>query len=174
LAFLKQLGRSDKLIRKHLEAPFKKNATYLSPKSQNELINIIGKQQILNKIIEEVNESVYFAVLADEVTSHNLEQMALCIGFVDAHQNIREEFLDFVYLERTSGREIVKAISDTHRILETEFPFQTFEDKVMMGQLLCQVIMLECRPFYMRKLHLPFRLTAVHIALMLSLCIHVQ
>ena len=41
--------------------------------------------------------------MADEVTSHNVEHLAICARFVDAKNNIREEFLTFVKLERTTG-----------------------------------------------------------------------
>ena len=41
------------------------NAKYLSPKIQNEIINICGSM-IIEKIVSEVHESVPFSILADE------------------------------------------------------------------------------------------------------------
>lgn len=55
------------------------NATYISPEIQNELINIIGAL-ITKNIVDEVNLSCGFSVLADETTdvSHK-EQLTLCV-----------------------------------------------------------------------------------------------
>ena len=48
-------------------------------------------------------DSKYYAILADESTSHNEEKLAIVIRFVDANKDIREEFLEFKDLERTTG-----------------------------------------------------------------------
>ena len=45
----------------------------LSLEIQNKLINIIGKDLILNDIISETKDSKLFSIMADEVTSHNIE-----------------------------------------------------------------------------------------------------
>ena len=49
-------------------------------------------------------------MLADEVSCHNVEQMPLCIPFVDKNCYIREEFLEFVPLKRVTGIYIGEAI----------------------------------------------------------------
>ena len=46
--------------------------------------------------------------LADEVTSHNTEHLALCTRFVDAKGDIREELMTFLSLERLTGRYIAE------------------------------------------------------------------
>ena len=84
LAFLAVQASSDDLVWLYLYAPKMKTATYVSPQSQNELIEVIGKRQILNEILDELREARFYAVPADEVTSHNQEQLALCVRFVDA------------------------------------------------------------------------------------------
>lgn len=109
LAFLMEVAKYDPLLEKHLQ-PLRRNVSYLSPRSQNELIEVIGNRQIRAHILNEVREAKFFAVMADEVTSHNREHMALCVRFVDAANNIREEFLEFISLQRTTGEEIAKAI----------------------------------------------------------------
>ena len=48
--------------------------------------------------------------MADDVTSHIAEQMALCVRFVDEHQNIREEFLQFSKPLRTTGYHLAEEI----------------------------------------------------------------
>lgn len=42
------------------------------------------------------------SILADEAMSHNEEKLAIVIRFVDANKDIREEFLEFKDLERTT------------------------------------------------------------------------
>ena len=49
-------------------------------------------------------------MLADEVTGHNREHLALCIRFVDDKKAVREEFLGFVELKRNTGEEIAATI----------------------------------------------------------------
>ena len=76
-----------------------KNARYTSAPIQNQLIECAGKV-ICNKLVEEINESGVFAILADESTDcSNEEQLALIIRFVDKNNEIREEFLKFIYMD---------------------------------------------------------------------------
>ena len=51
-------------------------------------------------------------VMADEVTSHNVEQLAICCRFVDEKSDIREEFMSFLKLDRITGESIAKGILD--------------------------------------------------------------
>ena len=110
LALLKLLATNDDILRKHLETPAMRNATYISPQSQNDLIEVIG-EQIFQGIVDDVNASPFYAILADEVTSHNVEYLALCVRFFDHKQNtIREEFLAFLPLVRITGEAISAVI----------------------------------------------------------------
>jgi len=79
--------------------------TLLHAKIQNDLIDVMAKQ-ILDSIIDEVNASPYHSILADEVTSHNIEHLSVCIRFLDQNKNIREELLAFLPLERITGEAI--------------------------------------------------------------------
>ncbi|XP_014674057.1 PREDICTED: 52 kDa repressor of the inhibitor of the protein kinase-like [Priapulus caudatus] len=96
------------ILRAHLDSPILKNATYVSTKIQNEVINIMDKDMILVQIVSEVNSAVYYSVLADETTSHNKEQLSLCIRFVDKCKDIKEEFVRFSGLHRTTGYHIAQ------------------------------------------------------------------
>ena len=82
----------------------------MSPQTQNELIEVMGKHMILKDLFNELKEATFFAILADEVTSHNVEHLSLCVHFVDKECNIREEFLTFVALQRITGEQIADAI----------------------------------------------------------------
>ena len=52
----------------------------------------------------------FYTVLADEVTSHNNEHLALCARFVDSHKDIWEGFLTLFPLERITGEKIADEI----------------------------------------------------------------
>ena len=110
LALLKLLANTDDTLRNHLESPAMRCVTHMSPQTQNELIEVMGKHIILRQIVNEVKRAKYFAILADEVTAHNVEHLALCVRFVDDKGNIREEFLAFIALERITGRQIAASI----------------------------------------------------------------
>ena len=110
LALLKVFANDDPILHQHLNQPRMRNATYLSPQSQNEVISIIGCDIIQASLVDEVKKSKFYSILADEVSSHNTEHLALCIRFVDVHCQIREEFVGFVKLERVRASDIASAI----------------------------------------------------------------
>ena len=97
-SFLAILTNHYPVLKAHLDNPRLKNATYISPDIQNQIIDVIGKMIIQNSI------------LVDEVTSHNQELMPLVIRFVDRNCNIREEFVKFSSLTRLTGKAIVSVV----------------------------------------------------------------
>ena len=110
LAILKLLAETNEPLRKHIENPSRKNATYLSPLIQNEITNIIGKDLLQANLVKEINRARFFSVLADEVESHHVEQLPLCTRFVDDNDNTREEFLEFGQCKRIDGKSIAEEI----------------------------------------------------------------
>lgn len=83
------------------------------PKSQNDIIGVIGYNVIRANIVEEIQKAGFFSVLADEVSSHNVEHMPICLRFVDERCDIREDFVAFVRLDRVRATDITKAIVAT-------------------------------------------------------------
>ena len=90
LALLKGYAEAD-VLHAHLYKPKARNTTYLSPTFQNEIINLIGHDIVQANLIAEVKKASFFAVLADEVSSHNVEYLPLCLCFVDEKYDIHEE-----------------------------------------------------------------------------------
>ena len=82
----------------------------MSPQTQNELIEVMGKHIVLHTIVDELKAAKWYAILADEVTSHNTEHLAICARLVDQNNDIREEFLAFIDIDRITGAEIADAI----------------------------------------------------------------
>ena len=68
----------DPILRDHL-LHCKKNASYLSPSIQNELIRLAG-EEVRSQILAPVQSARWFSVMADECSDvSTIEQMALCI-----------------------------------------------------------------------------------------------
>lgn len=91
-----RISSGDTLLKEHLTtAP--KNATYISPDIQNQVIQVLG-DHILHKILINVKEAKYFSVIADEVTdSSNKEQLAVVLRYVNPTDNcIREDLVSFL------------------------------------------------------------------------------
>jgi hypothetical protein len=66
-----------------------------SPDIQNEIIDIAG-EEVLEVILSKARSAKWFSIMADECTDvANLEQMAVCIRFVDAN-NIVTHYYDYV------------------------------------------------------------------------------
>lgn len=88
LAILKVFAENDEVLRQHLSNPRAKNATYISPPSQNEILNVIGYDIKLAGIVAKIKHAKFFSMLADEVSSHNTEHLPICIQYVDDDNNI--------------------------------------------------------------------------------------
>ena len=85
LAALEMIANHDDTLKQHLDniQLSSTNVTYMSPLIQNEIIEIIGQDIILKNLLEEIKAANLYSIIADEVTSHNEEQLALCARFND-------------------------------------------------------------------------------------------
>lgn len=120
LALLRLIASHDSQLEQHLQMPKFRNATYVSPEIQNEMIDIIGHKIIQARIVQEVKDAQIFTITVDEVTSHNTEMMPVCVRFVDKDMNIREELLDIVSLPRITGVHIANKTKEVLSKLEIE------------------------------------------------------
>ena len=100
----------DSVLKSHLETPAIRCVTHLSPPTQNELIEVMGKHIILKGILDDLNAATYYCILADEVTSDNEEHLAICAQFVDDKKDVTEELLTFIKLEKITGEKIAENI----------------------------------------------------------------
>lgn len=85
---------NDEVLRRHIDGcPL--HASYISPKSQNELIDAIG-QVMQQEVVLEWKQSQYFSLIADETTDFSKrEQLSVCLRYVLPNNSIRERFLSF-------------------------------------------------------------------------------
>ena len=110
LAILRVLGNHDDQLREHLESPALKNATMLSAKIQNELLEIMAQHYMVANLVEEIKRARFFCIMADEVTSANNEILSICVRFFNEDDNIREEFLCFTRVPRITGEILANEI----------------------------------------------------------------
>ena len=93
-------------------------------------------EQIFQGIVDDVNASSFYFILTDEVTSHNVEHLAICIRFLNCKQkDTKEEFLTFVPLEWITGEAISQAILQFYR--KAKFQHLTCVVKDMMVLAIC-------------------------------------
>lgn len=100
----------DTVLKHHLQTAAK-NATYISPQVQNEIIDACGRI-ITKEIVTAINASKAFSVLADETTDvANIEQFSLCFRYYDAKvQRVREDFLCFVPVIDVTGKSLAETL----------------------------------------------------------------
>lgn len=94
-----------------------KNATYISPDIQNEVISVITTH-IQSQICNKINKAKYFTILADKTTDiSQIEQFSLCIRYLEEFSEnndmIREDFLQFVPVQSTVGSELTNILIGT-------------------------------------------------------------
>ena len=65
-------------LKNHLDNSIRPDVTHLSPQSQNEQINVIEKHCIIQVIINEIKESGFHSIFADEITSKKEEILSIC------------------------------------------------------------------------------------------------
>ena len=103
IEFLREIANYSPELAEHMGKPTSRNATYLSPQSQNELIGVIGINSIQNDLIDEIKKSACSSITADEVTASNEEIVSLCFRYAASKDDIREVFIQFLAVERITG-----------------------------------------------------------------------
>ena len=126
------IRRGDKALHSHYENS-KKNASYLSKTSQNDLIKACSNI-IVDDITSRVKKAQYFSVLADEAMDMSgKEQISLTLRFVEDGGVISEEFLGFVHLVNgLCGKDIAEAI--TTKIFELSLDIKNCRGQGYDGQ----------------------------------------
>ena len=96
----------------------RRNAMYLSPDIQNEIIQICSNI-VTEEIVSKINNASCFSLLADETMDiSSTEQLSICVRYVDLliHNGdsqtlvIREDFLGFIPIHDQSAENLTKVI----------------------------------------------------------------
>ena len=84
LAIAREIVNYYPLPHEHSCSPLPKEAFYMNPTSQNKLNEIIGKHNVIKiRFIEEIKDTQYNSVSADEVTSSNDQILSVCMRHVN-------------------------------------------------------------------------------------------
>lgn len=117
-----RLKCGDKDLSEHMEN-MALNASYMSPKIQNEIIAICGNL-LQKKIVNEIKDAQYFSILVDETMDiSKLEQLSICVRYALEENNIyslKEDFLCFIDVEKTTGEALAGEILSALRALNID------------------------------------------------------
>ena len=84
------------------------NAKYTSPSIQNEIISLCESEKILESIPK------YWSLMADETQDISTsEQVSFCVHYVNAGNEICEEFSGFIKISKRDAETIAEAIVST-------------------------------------------------------------
>ena len=115
---------------------------------------------MLFEIVQEIKTAKFYSILADEVTSHNTEHLALCTCFVDAKGDTREEFMTFLS-QCLTGRYIAEKIIKF--LKDNDLPVENTMARAMMVSAICPLSVWVFKHKYKKCLHLQHISTAVPI-----------
>ncbi len=110
------------------------NSTYLSPVSQNEMIDCCSKE-VTSTIIKEMQESKMFAIMADEARDGHTEQLAICVRYV-TEGTIKERFLSLTELRSFDAKSITEALErklQEEGIAQLKCVAQTYDGAAVMS-----------------------------------------
>ncbi|XP_060854889.1 52 kDa repressor of the inhibitor of the protein kinase-like [Metopolophium dirhodum] len=110
-AILKYRAIGDEHLKNMLEGCGKRNK-YTSPIIQNQIIEACNKI-ILKQIVDKVNSSKCFSILADETTDvATKEQLSISVRYVDNDDILHEDFLQFFEINSLIGSSLASSILD--------------------------------------------------------------
>lgn len=126
------MARHNNLLKKWLDdvclRPY--HVTYLSSKSQNEFIDLLGKQ-IKLKIVNEINNCSFFTIMADHTPdASNKDILSIVIRTVDASGVPQERLLGVVEAVDKTGAGTAQQILDTlysYHIDVSKLAFQSYD-----------------------------------------------
>ena len=109
LELMKLLAKYDSLLVQHLLTS-DRDATYLSPDIQNELIQSLSAQ-VLSNIVSEINEARYFAVIVDStIDISRIDQFSLSLRYVTANCDAVERFIQFSELPGAKAEDFFNSL----------------------------------------------------------------
>lgn len=102
LELLEVLAQYADDLKAHLERWPK--ISYMSPRSQNELITVIAHEIIRAPIIAQIRRARFFSILCDEASSGHTEYLSIVIRYVDEGNCVNEQFVKFHPVGKCTGQ----------------------------------------------------------------------
>ena len=130
IQLLKLEGEVNSQIEKGMK---KKSGKYTHPEVQNECLQLMSLT-ILGEISKNIQNSVYYTIMADEVTdSSNKEQFVVCLCWVDHDLVSHEELVGLYAVDNNITSEtLVNSLKDV--LLRMGCQFKTAKDSVMTAR----------------------------------------
>ena len=124
--FVEWSSRFDSDLADHLKY-HSKAGKYLCPQIQNEII-AISERKVRESIVNSISK--YWSLMADETEDcATQEQLSICFRFVK-HNEVCEEFLGFVELEKLDPQTIADTLTST--LSDWGLDMQIWSGRVMM------------------------------------------
>ena len=114
--------------------------SYMSGRMQNEFIAVLEKHIILPEIVEEIKNVPFYIILADEVTSHNVEHLAVCAKFVNENRRYARNSLHSSLLTVSLESRLPESSLSSWR--RTKFLLPTCMVKAFTWPATCHLIVL--------------------------------
>ena len=130
IQLLKLEGEVNSQIEKGMK---KKSGKYTHPYTKmNECLQLMCLT-ILGEISKNIQNSVYYTIMADEVTdSSNKEQFVVCLCWVDHDLVSHEELVGLYAVDNITSETLVNSLKDV--LLRMGCQFKTAEDSVMTAR----------------------------------------
>ena len=95
---------------------------FLHNEHQNQIIKIMPLK-ILQDIAKDINNSIFYTIMADEVTdASNQEQFVICLRWVDQFLEVHEDFIGLYKVGNIKADTLPTAIEDV--LLRLAIPLQ--------------------------------------------------
>lgn len=123
LKILEFLSEFDNIIKEHLEMHSinKGKVNYLGKNIQNEIIFLLA-QKVRSYIVSKIKESKYYSIILDcTPDTSRIEQMSLvirCCIELNAEYSVKEYFINFLPVEKSTGAALTQVLLDTLDSLE--------------------------------------------------------
>ena len=101
-------AKYDPILQQHLQKSGR-NATYLSPDVQNQLMCAMADKVIENILIE-VKEAKFFSILVDETP--DLEQVTFILLYVDSQCAVQERFIGLLQVAKTDSESLQQSVNE--------------------------------------------------------------
>lgn len=103
LELIKLLSKYDGILAHHL-ATAPSNASYLSPKIQNDFIDSLA-ETVKSEIIAQVKAAHYYGIILDStIDISHVDQLSFCVRYVDEDFKIHERFISFTDIKHSDSK----------------------------------------------------------------------
>uniref|UniRef100_A0A3P8QGE1 HAT C-terminal dimerisation domain-containing protein n=1 Tax=Astatotilapia calliptera TaxID=8154 RepID=A0A3P8QGE1_ASTCA len=131
LACMELLKEFDAFLQKHNPPS---NAQYISPTSQNDMIDCCA-QEVTSVIVSEMTKSKVYSIMVDEARDKKAEQLAVCVRYV-SEGAVKERFLALAEIKSFDAQSIANEIQQqiqNYGLAELKCVAQTYDGAAIMS-----------------------------------------